>query len=373
MTSGILTIAGKEFRHFLHDPLSLALMLGLPIFQLIFYGYALDTRVRHVPAAVVNHDAHQGGRRLVERLSHGELFVVNPALRDPAAIQSALRSGAIRMAIEIPEDYTVSVMYHRKTAIRVWVDGADVMVSSYVLSALDALGVETPEVYAASPPSALTNRVELQARVLFNPGGSTAVFIIPGLIAILIQTITMVLVALSIAGERERGTLEQVLITPIGVNAIIFGKALAIGLVGLVESCVLTWVMHYLFGIAVQGSTLLLVSVLPILVLAPIGLGLLISAVARNTLQALQLAFFLTLLSELLSGFVLAKEFLARPLAWFSDFLPATYSIGIERNIILRGASLSEIAPAVAIGALFGMALLVSGWYACRKSLLSKA
>ncbi|MDP8979537.1 MAG: ABC transporter permease [Acidobacteriota bacterium] len=371
----VLVVAGKEFRHFRHDPLALAMTLVLPVFQLVFYGYALDTKVRRVPTAVINHDAHAAGRQLVERLSRAGLFSLKPEYKTESEILPAMRAGAIKVAIEIPEDYTAALLYRRKGSIKVWVDGADVMISSYVLSALDALGVSLQEaaVQEVELPAELTNRVRVQPRVLFNPKGSTAVFVIPGLLAILVQTITMVLMSLSIAGERERGTLEQMLITPLGVNAILLGKALAIGCVGLVESVLLVLAMQYLFGIAVQGSAVLLISILPILVLAPLGLGLLISALTRNVWQALQVAFVLTLLSGMMSGIIFGREMLAAPIAWCSDLLPATYSIALARNVILRGASVAETGPTIAAATALGIGLIVAGWYASRLRILGRS
>ena len=256
-----------------------------------------------------------------------------------------------------------------------WVDGSDAAIANYVLSALYALGFEGAPAgtAAAMAPVRLFTPVDVRPQVLFNPEGSTAVFVIPGLIAVLAQTITMLLLAISITGERERGTLEQMLITPLGANAILFGKAMAVACVGFGEACVLVLTMRYLFGIAIQGSVFLLAAVLPLLVLAPLGLGLLIAGLARNVWQALQLAFLVTLLSEMLSGFVFAREQLAPPMRWVSQLLPATYAIGMTRNVILRGTSVSETGPLIATAALYGMVVAGVGWWVARRRISSAA
>lgn len=158
---------------------------------------------------------------------------------------------------------------------------------------------------------------------MFNPGGRMAASLLPGLLAILVQTITTLLIALSIAAGRERGTLEQLLITPLGLNAIIGGKALAVGAVGLAESGCLVLLMRWLFSIPIQGSVWLQFAVLPLLVIAPIGLGLLIAVKARTQSQALQLANVVLMPSVLLSGFVFSREFLRPPVDWISNFVPS--------------------------------------------------
>jgi ABC-2 type transport system permease protein len=176
------------------------------------------------------------------------------------------------------------------------------------------------------------------------------------------------LMALSIAGERERGTLEQLLVTKMKVREIIAGKLLAVGAVGLAEAVTLVLVMRWLFQIPIAGSALLLFAILPLLVLAPIGIGLLIAAKARTQSQALQLTQVVFLPSVLLSGFLMPKEFLNVPLGWLSDLLPATYVVGIVRGIVLRGASAADLTPAILLVMGFSLLLAFLGYYCLRRS-----
>jgi len=361
----------KEFRHMRHDRLTLLLTFGLPIFQLILYGYALDTRIRHLPAAVLNLDSHQAGRLLAERISQSPLFAVNAAYHTQTEVESALRAGAIRVAVEIPANYTSDLLYRKQTGLRVWIDGTDVVSSNYVLSALDALGFEESVAHTGlqASPLRLVPTVDIRPTVLFNPEGRTSAFLIPGLIALLVQMVTTLLIAHSITTERERGTLEQMLTTSIGADSIIAGKCLAIGCVGLFESCILVLVMRWMFGIAIEGSLALLAASLPLLVLAPLGLGLLIASKARVHAHVLQLTHIVFLPSVMLSGFFLPREFLKFPLGLFSNLLPATYLVALARNIILRGASLAEIGPTLAAAAACGIVLTALGWRTLRASL----
>ncbi len=213
MMQGIFAVAAKEFRHMLHDRLTLALLFGAPVLQLLLYGFALETRVHNVPAAVLNLDSHPAGRRLAERLAQAPLFALQTSYRSEEELQTALRRGAIRVAIEIPPDYTAALLYLRKPAIRVWVDGTDAATSNFLLSALESLGFEASAEQLRSSPairnlnSGLEPGVTIESHVVSNESGRTVAFLIPGLIAILVQTITTLLMALSIASERESGTL----------------------------------------------------------------------------------------------------------------------------------------------------------------------
>lgn len=359
-----MIIAGKEFRHLRHDRFTLILVLFLPIAQLIFYGYAMETRFRNLPIALVNLDSHAGGRILERRISESPLFVIDGSVRTEQEIAAALRRGDIRAGIEIPANFTAGVLERKDTPIRVWVDGADVPTSNYLLAALDALSMRMTIERISSGPE-----VRIQPVVYFNPAGRTAAFLVPGLIAILVQMICTLLVALSFAVEREKGTLERLLVTRIGVRAIIGGKALAACVVGALESLVLILLMRWLFDIPVSGSVLLLIAAIPLLVLAPVGAGLVIAIKARTQSQAMQLAQIAFLPSVLLSGFVLPREFLNEPFGLAGDLIPTTYLVTLVRGIILRGASAGDLAQPILVAAGFGVGLSLLGYFGLRRSL----
>lgn len=356
----------------LHDRTTLALTLGLPILQLLLYGYILETRIRNVPTALVNRDTHQAGRLLAQRIAQSPLFSIQEEFQSEPEIEAGLRTGALRVGIEIPADYTSNLMYGKKVGFRVWVDGADVATSNYILTALDVLSTEevrsrAHEASSANPVAA--EIVQVNAKVLFNPQERTAGFLLPGLIALLVQTITTLLLAFSFTSEREHGTLEQMRVSGMPPDSIVAGKCLAVGCVGLAESIFLVGLMQNLFHIKVEGSLLLLAAILPLLVLAPLGFGLLIAAAAPTQARALQLAPMLFLPSVMLSGFIFPREFLNFPITWVGNLLPTTYLVALSRTIMLRGASASEALPGMAISAAFGLLLTAVGWLAVRRSL----
>jgi ABC-2 type transport system permease protein len=335
-----LAIAAKEFRHMLHDRFTLVLMLIVPLFQLVVYGYAFDLRFRNLPGALVNLDPHPAGRALAGRIAASPLFVIDPTLRTEAQIEAALRRGTIRIAMLIPPGFTAGLLSGEDAPLRVWVDGGDLATSNYLLAALDALGSQAtierlrPASEELRPAQArYAPEIRIDERILFNPSGRSAAFLLPGLIAILVQMITMLLMALSIAGERERGTLEQLLVTRMKPFDIIAGKALAVTLIGLAECAALMLLMKSLFDVPIEGSVAFFLAIIPLLVLAPLAIGLLIAARARNLIHALQLSQIVLLPSILLSGFLLPREFLNPPLSSISDLLPTTYLVTLVRGI----------------------------------------
>ena len=194
-------------------------------------------------------------------------------------------------------------------------------------------------------------------------------YLIPGLLAILIQTIVTLLMALSFASEREAGTLEQMLVTPLGRGAIIWGKASAIATVGLVETAFLVLLMRYVFFIPIMGSLWLFFSFIPLLVLIPLGLGLFVAAHSHNHSQAIQFANVILLPSILLSGFVFPREFLKFPFDRVSSLLPASYLVALSRDIILRGTDAADLAGKLAITSGFAVFMMVVGYVSVRWSL----
>lgn len=356
----------------LHDPVTLVLTFGLPVVQLLLYGFALETRVQHVPAALLNLDRHVTGNLLAQRIAQTSLFSLRGPYSGEEDAVAALRRGDVRVVIEIPADYSSNLLYLRKASVRVWVDGADATTSTFLLTAMDSLGLEATmeQLRAASGPGREgVPGVTVESHVLSNPSGRTVAYLIPGLLAILIQTIVTVLMALSFASEREAGTLEQMLVTPLGRGAIITGKAAAIAMVGLVETAFLVLLMRYVFVIPIEGSLWLFLLFVPLLVLIPLGLGLFVAARSHNHSQAIQFANVILLPSILLSGFVFPREFLKFPFDRVSSFLPVSYLVSLSRDIVLRGSSAGDLLPKLAISGAFAAGMMVVGYLAVRRSL----
>lgn len=362
MIAKVLCVASKELRHLIHDRIALALLVVLPLLQLIFYAYALDARVHGVATAVVNHDHHAAARQFVDQISRSDLFSIRTGYSSGADVEAAMRTGAIQIGVELPADYSASLLYGRNTAVQVWVDGSNPLVSNYVLAVIDGLGGEmlTSGPQFSRVAQIFANHVRVEPHVRFNVQGSKAVFLFPGLLVILVQTLLVILTALSISGERERGTLEQILITPLGPAAIIAGKCLTIALFGFIETVLMVAIIHFVFGLTIHAGIVVLGGFTTALVAGSIGLGLLTAAAVRTSWHVVQLAFLWTFVTVMLSGFLIPREMLTPAVAWISDLLPSTYFVAAATNIIVRGAGLAEFSRdlVTCAGAACGLALL---------------
>jgi ABC-2 type transport system permease protein len=183
MIGRALLVTAKEFRHILHDRMTLALIFLIPAIQLVLYGYAFDTRIRNLPAAVINRDAHEPARILVEHLANSSLLSVREMEGTNDQIESAIRAGSIRAAIEIPSDYSSNMLHYKRTALHVWLDGSDVLTASYVLAGIETISAGLPTVIGSGElPLASVPATEIEPTIMFNPEGRTASYLIPGLV-----------------------------------------------------------------------------------------------------------------------------------------------------------------------------------------------
>ena len=338
---GATTIAAKELRHLLHDPYTLVLTIGLPIFTLLLFGYALDTRVRDVPTAIEDLDKGRYSQALIDDFSHSPVFHLLAA--GGAPVREKLRSGVAKVAVQIPAGYSTAMFYGRPEAVRIWVDGSDAVLSGQTAAAAQAIG-EKHAVQVALEGSSVKNvPAKFDAQSLFNPDGWSANYFVPALTALLAETTTLLLVALSMAKEYEHGTLDQLRITAISLPSLIAGKLLTCGGVGLAVSVLMLVLLKGVFGVAIAGSGWLLCAALLAFQGPALGLGLIVTAEARNQAQAQQLTYFVSLPSILLSGLVFPRETMPAPAHLLSGLLPTTWSTQIMRGIVLRGSSYAEL------------------------------
>jgi ABC-type multidrug transport system permease subunit len=349
-------VAEKEFLHMLHDRFTLVLTFGLPIFQLLLFGYALETNIRNVPAAVLDRDQRPESRALISQIRAIPLFHIVKTLDSDHDADVALRQGQVRAVIDIPKGFTSDLVYRGKTTVYVRVDGSDRAISNYLVMATSLLGLEQSLEHTVRQrlPLQSVTEIDVRPRLLFNSDSRTAAFLVPGLVAVLVQMITTLLLALSITKEREAGTLQQMLATKVGLAGVITGKLVAALCVGVAEALALLVVLRWIFDIRIHGSVMALAAAVPLLLLAPAGIGLLIAARARHQAHGLQLTYLIFLPSVLLSGFLFPREFMPQPAQWFSTLLPTTYTVDLMRGIILRGAvPLQAVAGALALGIFF--------------------
>ena len=347
----------KEFVQMRRDRMTLALMLAIPAMQLVLFGFAIRTEVRDVPTVVLDEARSSESRALAAVLENTGNFRLVGTVPGRDALRAEIESGRAHAALVIPPDYTERVKRGRTATAQVIVDAADPMSSSAAISGA-ALARQARSLALSGrrePPAP----VEVRVRPWYNPGLRSEVYIVPGLIGVLL-TLTMILItSLSITRERERGTLEQLVVTPIDKTSMMLGKIVPFVLVGYVQMTVVLLLGRFLFGVPVRGSLPVLYGITFAFMMASLGLGLFVSTVARTQAQAMQLSFMLILPNILLSGFMFPREAMPDPIRWASAALPLTHYLQVLRGVLLRDAGLPSLLPDA--GVLLLMAAVIVG------------
>ncbi|HEX3469232.1 MAG TPA: ABC transporter permease [Candidatus Elarobacter sp.] len=343
----------KEIRHVLRDRATLALAVALPIAQVTIFGYAINTKVEHIASAVLNEDFGAESVTFVDALRASRTFdiIENVASRD--ALMREIVAGRASVAFDIPPNFTADLRAGRAPQVQALIDGSDASVAQPAFAAATEIG--------ASLHARFVPTVDVRARVLFNPGLRSANFFVPGLIGVIMQLITMFLTALSIVGERERGTLDQMMVTPIGALGLMLGKITPYAIIGFVDMLLVLAAMHWVFAVPIAGSLALLIVLSIGFLMAALGLGLLVSSNAKTQLEAMLGVLALTLPSILLSGFFFERSLMPPIMQWAGWLIPLTYFFEILRGIILRGAGAGDlVGPIVAMLALGAVVLLAA-------------
>ena len=370
MFRGLTSIIYKESKHILRDPRTLFLMLLVPALQLTVFGYAINMDIKNIPTVVFDLDGRAESRALIDRFANTGYFDIRRRVATADEAIHAIVSGEARVALKIPPDYSDRVLLGEQTEIQVLIDGSDSTVAMQALNVSNAIVLRASVAQLAETLGAsATPAIESRPRVLFNPDMRTANFMVPGLVGIILQIITMLLTAFAIVREKENGTLEQLMVTPVSRLGLILGKLLPYGAVGVIETISVLLLMRFLFQVPIAGSVLLLAGFTLIFLFTALGLGLLISTVAANQMQALQVAFLIILPSVLLSGFVFPQESMPHIIYLIGQAVPATWFIQILRGIILRDTGFADLWPNGAILAGMGVFVLTLATLRFRKNL----
>ncbi len=355
---GLRAILYKEFIHLRRDPATLRIALLIPFMQLLLFGYAIDMNVSYVKTAVYDLDQRHDSRAFIQRLENSSYFRVVEEVHSEQALTRALVSGRVRAGVRIPPDFSAALAAGRPTQVQILIDGSDSIVANQSLNVAVSIGLQEALERLRAAPGGGQLPIEVRPRLLFNPNAESVRFIVPGLVGIIMQNTTLLLTALAIVRERERGTLEQVLVTPVRPLALMLGKLIPYALLGFVETLGVLAVMRFVFDVPIAGNLLLLLAIAWLFLLCALGLGLLISNASNTQAQAIQLAFLVILPSILLSGYIFPRDTIPPALAWVSYLLPVTYFIEVLRGIILRGAGAAELWPQAAALLVFGAVLV---------------
>ena len=358
-TYGLVAMLWKEFAHIRRERSTVFFMIVVPVLQTFIFGYAIQTDIEHIPTVVYNLDGRTESRLLVEAFQNTRTFEVRQQAYDEDSFRRAMTSGRAKVGILIPPDYTDRLLHGQQTQVQVLIDGSDSQVATTALNTANLLGTSRsmnlaknvieaqPMVPARDEKGRLAIPVEIRARLLYNPALESSHFFVPGLVGIIMQLVTLFLTSFAIVRERELGTLEQLFVTPVGRLGLLLGKIVPYSIVGLFEMLLVLTVMVYVFGVPIHGSIPLLITLSVLFVMCALGLGLLVSTIARTQLQAMQFAFLMMLPSVLLSGFMFPRENMPWPIYLASFCIPVTYFIEILRGTVLRGADLRDLLPQV--------------------------
>jgi ABC-type multidrug transport system permease subunit len=353
---GFRAVLYKEVIHVVHDRITLILALMLPLIQLLLFGWAINTRVEHISAAYFDEDHGVAAVQLLDAMRASDEFDLVYQAASRGDLRDRIVSGRVRVAVDIPPNFTADVRAGRQAQLQVLIDGSDSSIAQEALAAATGIGQAVSfELHGGSGAPL----IDVRPRMLFNPSLRSANFLVPGLIGVIMQLITIFLTALSIVGERERGTLDQLLVTPIGTTGLMLGKIAPYAIIGFVDFLAVLGAMRFIFDVPIAGNVWLLLLLAMGFLIASLGLGLLISSIARTQAQAMLMAFGVMLPSILLSGFFFERDAMPLVMQWIGYAIPLTYFLEILRGIVLRGESLHSLWPSVTAMLALGIALIV--------------
>jgi ABC-2 type transport system permease protein len=362
----------KEFIQLKRDRLTFGMIIGIPVIQLLLFGYAINADPKRLPTAVLAADSGQYSRSLLAALQTSGYFRLDQEVKTEKELESLLARGEVQFGITIPENFGRKLVRGERPVLLVEADATDPSATGNALAALSQIAAAAlardlrgplGELAPVAPP------FELRVHRRYNPEGITAYNIVPGLLGVIL-TMTMVLMTgLAMTRERERGTFENLLATPALPIEVMTGKIVPYILIGLIQVTLIFGAALLLFDVPMQGSVLLLYLAVLLFIAANLALGITFSSIARNQLQAMQMTFFFFLPSMLLSGFMFPFRGMPEWAQWLGSLLPLTHFLGLVRGIMLKGNGLAELWPQMWPIAAFMLAVIAIGLRSYRRTL----
>ena len=371
--SRISSIIRKEFLQLFRDPRTLALAVVIPIVQLFLLGYAATSDVRNISMAVWDQSKSPESRNLLDAFRAADYFTIDYFVESQEEYQKLIESGDARVALVIPADYSRKYFESNAQVLMV-LDGSDASIGSTALSTARLVGQsygtkilgEQASLSGRSAPSA---PVEVRTQVWYNPDLNSAYFMIPGVIGMILSFITTILTATAIVRERERGTIEQLIVTPIRSWELVLGKLLPYVILAFVETFEIIIIGRYWFGVPVRGSLTLIVFTSGLFLMSSLGIGLFASTVANTQQEAMLTVMMYNLPSIFLSGFFFPLEAMPKFLQWVSYAIPLRYYLVVIRSLLLKGVGIEAIQREVIALAIFGIVIMGAAALRFRKRL----
>lgn len=352
----------KEFIQVLRDPLMRAMIFAMPLIQQLMFGYAVTTDVEQVRTAVLDMDRSSASRALVDRIEASGYFDIVARPDDARALTGLLDRGEVTLALQLDAGFADALARGQPALVQTLVDGTDSTTGTVAMDYMQRIVAAHAQALAAEAAggSLPWQPVELRSRAWFNPALESRVFNVPGVIAAIVLLTSLLLTAMAIVREREIGTLEQLMVTPIRPLELILGKTLPFVVIAYVNVLLVTAVGVVWFGIPIVGSFALLLAGAALYLMSTVGVGLFISTVSRTQQQALMSSFFFYLPAVLLSGFMFPIANMPEPAQWVTYLNPLRYFLVVIRGIFLEGAGIDVLWPQFAALALLGTALLTA-------------
>lgn len=338
----------KEFIQVLRDRITLAILIFMPVAQLLIFGFAINTDVKHLATAVFDQSRTQESREMISSFTASNYFDIKLYAKNTKEVNQAVESDRVKVGIIIPPDYAERIRGSRQAQIQVIVDATDNMSASSALAAVQSLGMlKSQEIMAEKANRAGLRITELpidmRVRPWYNPDFITSWYIVPGIMGLLLTITLVTMMAMAIVRESEQGTLEQLLVTPMHTWELLLSKILPYIVVGYIQVIVSILIGIFIFKMSFLGSKVLFYTLTFFYVVANLSLGIMISTFAQNQMQALQLSIFILLPSILLSGFVFPIEAMPFGFRLLGECFPITYYIRLSRQIILKGGGLAYV------------------------------
>jgi ABC-2 type transport system permease protein len=354
----VSAIIRKEFIHVARDPRTLALAL----MQLLLFGYGINSTVDHIRLVVSDQARTADSRGLVQALVNSTYFDLVGHVDDAEQARSAINQGQAKTALVIPVDFSRQLVSGQPATAQLLIDGSDPNVASTAMFSagqiVQASGLAmTTERLQRAGSRASTGAIDLRPSVLYNPGMESVYFMIPGLIGLILQMQAVMLTSFAIVRERERGTLEQLIVTPISAWELLLGKLAPFVVITFAQTLSALAIGVFWFNVPINGSLLLLLALSLVFLASGLGIGLLISTVSTTQAQAMQAALFVILPSILLSGFMYPRESMPQVLQWLTNLVPLTFFLQVLRGIMLKGNSLSDLWGQVIPLVVFGVGI----------------
>jgi ABC-2 type transport system permease protein len=367
-----IAVLVKEFIQMRRDRLTFAMMVGIPLIQLVLFGYAINTDPKHLPTALVLADDSEFSRSILAALSNSGYFELVEVVKSERQAERLLAEGDVQFVVNVPGDFSRSLVRGERPALLVEADATDPAATSNAIAALAAVGQTVlardlggvlARLQGGPPP------FDVRIHRNYNPEGITQYNIVPGLMGVILTMTMIMMTALAMTRERERGTMESLLATPVRPLEVMIGKIIPYILVGYIQVALILLVAHLVFGVPMHGSLILLLLCVLVFMLANLAVGMLFSTIAKNQMQAMQMTFFFFLPSMLLSGFMFPFRGMPHWAQHVGEILPLTHFLRIVRGILLKGNGTPDVVPHLWPLLAFMLAVILIGLKRYRRTL----